>query len=51
MFPQVCVGACGGRLEDTLSEESAEIAYESEKYVIRFKTVEIFEKIKKVFEF
>lgn len=51
MFPQVCVGACSGRLEDTLSKESANIAYEPDKYVIKFKTVEIFENIKKVLDF
>lgn len=46
IFPQVCVGTCSGRLNDTLSDASAEYAYNHEEYTIKFKTVEIFEKIK-----
>lgn len=51
IFPQVCVGACSGRLEDTLSTETANKAYNSKKYTVRFQTVEIFENIKKYLEF
>lgn len=46
MFPEVCVGGCSGRLNDSLTDESANIAYNSDKYVVKFKTVEIFENIK-----
>ncbi len=51
MYPAVCVGACSDRLETSLSEDSAAIAYNPEKYVVKFKTVEIFEKIKNYFDF
>lgn len=47
IFPQVCVGACSGKLEDSLSKSSSDYAYNAENYVIKFKTVEIFEKVKK----
>lgn len=50
VFPQVCLGACSGELTDTISDESAVFAYNADKYVLRFKTVEIFEKIKKYLE-
>ncbi|MBR6573257.1 MAG: stage II sporulation protein R [Clostridia bacterium] len=46
MFPEVCVGGCSGRLNDSLSDDSANVAYNSDKYIIKFKTVEIFENIK-----
>ena len=45
-FPEVCVGGCSGTLNDSLSDSSANIAYNSDKYVVKFKTVEIFEGIK-----
>lgn len=51
VFPQVCVGSCSGKLTDTVSESTAELAYNSDRYVIRFKTVEIFEKIKNYLDF
>ena len=47
IFPQVCVGACSGRLEDSVSDKSSQYAYNADNYVIKFKTVEIFEKVKK----
>lgn len=47
IFPQVCVGACAGSLEDSVSKGSADYAYNADSYVIKFKTVEIFEKVKK----
>ena len=50
VFPQVCLGSCSGQLTDTISDESASYAYNADKYVLRFKTVEIFEKIKKYLE-
>ena len=51
IYPQVCVGACSGSLTDTLSDESAKIAYNYDDYVIKFKTVEIYEKIRKYLTF
>ena len=45
-FPEVCVGGCAGTLHDSLSDSSAKVAYNSDKYVVKFKTVEIFESIK-----
>ena len=51
IFPRVCVGVCSDRLETTVSKESANVAYQGEKYTVKFKTVEIFEKIKKFFNF
>ncbi len=47
IFPQVCVGACAGTLNDSVSNSAAGYAYNAENYVIKFKTVEIFEKVKK----
>ena len=47
IFPQVCVGACSGKLEDTISNESSNYAYNAENYTVKFKMVEIFEKVKK----
>ncbi len=46
MFPQVCVGACSGELTDTVRDDSAEYANNAPKYVLKFKAVEIFQKIK-----
>ena len=46
MFPEVCVGGCSGKLNDSLSDDSANIAYNSDKYIVKFKAVEIFESIK-----
>jgi len=51
IFPRVCVGACSDRLETTLSKDTADLAYSGKKYTVKFKTVEIFEKIKKFFDF
>lgn len=47
IFPRVCVGACSGKLEDSVSDKSSGYAYNAKNYVIKFKTVEIFEKVKK----
>ena len=49
IFPQICVGtATCGKLEDTVKNESAEVAYGSDRYILRFKTIEIYEDIKKL---
>ena len=47
IFPQVCVGACSGKLEDSVSGKSSNYAYNADDYVVKFKMVEIFEKVKK----
>lgn len=47
VFPSVCIPAASkGDLEDSVKVESANMAKQSSKYVMRFKTVEIYEKIK-----
>lgn len=47
MFPAVCIGASAD-LSDAVSEKSANIAKNSNDYQIKFKTVEIYEEIKKI---
>ena len=49
MFPQVCVGACSGKLTDTIAENSAEYAKNADKYVLKFKVAEIFSRVRKKF--
>ncbi len=49
MFPAVCIGASAG-IEEGVSKESAELANSPENYVFRFKTVEIYQDIKKYFK-
>ncbi len=46
IYPTVCLPAASGDLRDTVNNKSAHIAEHSERYIIRFKIVEIFEKIK-----
>lgn len=49
VFPAVCVpAATDASLSDSTSEESAEIAECSQRYVMRFKAVEIYEELKKI---
>ncbi len=49
IFPEICLRAsAGGELTDTVKEDSAKIAKNDNKYVARFKIVEIYEKIKKI---
>lgn len=48
MFPTVCISGCTGDLEESLTPEEIELI-ENDKYVIRFKAVEIYEKIKSKF--
>ncbi len=47
MFPPMCLPAAEAEadIEDVLSEQEAEIAQSNPKYEMRFKIVEIFEKI------
>ena len=48
VYPTVCIPAAAkGELSDTVCEESAQIAKNEKRYVMRFKAVEIYEKIKK----
>ncbi len=49
IYPEVCVGSCSERLNTAVSEDAAEIAYSAKRYTVKFKTVEIIEKIKKCF--
>ncbi len=49
IFPSVCIPAATSNLRDSVKEESAQIAEQSGRYIIRFKTVEIYEKIKNFF--
>ncbi len=46
IFPSVCIPAATSNLRDSVKEESAQIAEQSDRYIIKFKTVEIYEKIK-----
>jgi stage II sporulation protein R len=47
VFPTVCIPAASkGDLSDSVKAESANIAKQSSRYIMRFKTVEIYEKIK-----
>ena len=46
VYPTVCITAAKGELNDTVSDESAQIAKGGKRFIMRFKTVEIYEKIK-----
>lgn len=47
VFPSVCLPAAGNaRLSDSVSQEAAEIAETPNKYIVRFKAVEIYEDLK-----
>lgn len=47
LFPGVCLPAASKKndLNDVFSEDTADVAYNSQKYEIRFKAAEIYEKI------
>ncbi len=48
VYPTVCIpAATNGNLEDSAKAESVKIATGGKKYIMKFKTVEIYEKIKK----
>ncbi len=50
IFPSVCIpAATDSSLRDSVSEESAQIAEQSDRYIVKFKTVEIYEKIRNWF--
>jgi stage II sporulation protein R len=46
MFPSVCISGCTDDFDKSLTKDEIEMI-ESDKYVVRFKAVEIYEKIKK----
>ncbi len=47
VYPTVCIPAAKkGELEDTVTAEATQIAKGGKRYIMRFKTVEIYEKIK-----
>lgn len=49
IFPEICLPTTTkGDLSDTVSQKSVEIAKSPQKYIMRFKAVEIFEEIKKL---
>lgn len=49
VFPAVCVPAAGdARLSDSTAEVSADIAEHPNKYVMKFKAVEIYEDLKRL---
>ena len=51
IFPQVCIpAATEAQLSDSVGERGTEIAQNPQKYVMKFKTVEIYENIKHYFE-
>lgn len=45
MFPAVCISGCSADFEDVLSDEEIRMIEEN-KYIIRFKIVEIYERLK-----
>ena len=53
MFPSVCIYSAAdtrtGSLKDSTSEQSAYIAEHADRYVIKFKIVEVYERMKKLF--
>lgn len=50
VFPCVCVpGATDCSLSDTVPKQAANVAQNAQEYEIKFKTVEIYEKIKQIF--
>ena len=49
MFPAVCLGASSD-LKAALNEDSTNIVREKDKYVIKFKSVEIYEDLKNYFK-
>ncbi len=47
MFPAICLpAATGNEIDDYLSEEEQDLVYSNSDYEIRFKIVEIYEKVK-----
>lgn len=51
IFPEVCIPAASGELSDTVTDKATEIAEQPNRYIMRFKAVEIYENIKKLFKY
>lgn len=51
VFPAACIPAASSDFKSATNEKSAEIAENPDRYVMRFKAVEIYEDIKKFFDF
>ncbi len=49
MYPSLCIASSGAEISDVVSEDSAEIANNPQNYVMRFKIVEIYEKLRERF--
>lgn len=50
IFPSVCVPAASdSNLRESVNDESATVAEQSDRYIVKFKAVEIYEKIKSWF--
>ncbi len=48
IFPEICLpAATDGELSDTVNEDGVRIAEDSNRYILRFKVIEIYEDIKK----
>ena len=50
IFPEMCLPAANADLRETVSRGGTEIAENSNRYKMRFKTVEIYEEIKNLFK-
>ena len=50
VYPTVCLPAADGKLSDSASDESSKIAQNPSRYVMKFKVVEWYEKIKQKFK-
>ena len=46
MYPSLCIASSGVAISDVVSESSAEIAENPQNFVMRFKIVEVYEKLK-----
>ncbi len=49
MFPSLCVASSNAKLKDTVNKGADRIATKPQKYKIRFKTIEFYEYLKKIF--
>ncbi len=49
MYPSLCIASSGAAISDVASEESCRIAENPQNFVVRFKIVEIYEKLRSRF--
>ena len=47
IFPEVCIPTATADLSDSVEKKNADVAKNSDRYIVRFKIVEIYEQIKK----